>query len=176
MEYLSKKEMYTGKRFSVEQVVYQDQNGKRVTRDHVVGPDAVAILPVTKDGKIVFVKEVRTAVGQDISFDLPAGKVEKGENPELTALRELQEETGYQAKKLTFLCSYYASKGYTSEKVYLYLAEELEEKGKQNLDEDEKIDVEEISYEKVYQMLWQKKLDSSPLYISLLMYAQQRDR
>ncbi len=169
-KYLNKKTVYEGKRFNVEQVTYADEQGKKFLFDHVITKSAVTILPITKEGKIVFVKETRTAIGDITSYDLPAGVIEDGESPELAALRELPEETGYVTDKLKFLCDYYASKGYTNEKIYIFLAENLENKGNQNLDDAEEIDTYEFEYDEVMEMLNNGEFNSAPLYISLLMY------
>lgn len=167
---LSEKIVYESKRFNVQEAVYLDDNGKEHVRNHVLTKSAVAILPITKDGKIVFVKEARTAIGNIISYDLPAGIIEDNEEPEIAAVRELEEETGYVSKTLTFLCSYFASKGYTNEKIYLYMADNLDKKVCQRLDVGEKIETEEIEYDQAIKMLDNKELNSAPLNISLQMY------
>lgn len=170
MEYLSSKIVYECKRFKVEEALYKDDEGKIYERDHVLTPSAVAILPVTKDGKIILVKEARTAIGNIVSYDLPAGIIENGEKPETSAIRELEEETGYVATNIKFLQSYYASKGYTNEKIYLYLADMLDTKTSQNLDDGEEIGIYELDYDEVIKMLDNGELNSAPLNISLLMY------
>lgn len=170
MERLSSKIVYECKRFSVEEAIYKGDNGKTYERDHVLTPHAVAILPVTKDGKIIFVKETRTAIGDLESYDLPAGIIKNGEKPEIAAIRELEEETGYVTNNVKFLREYYASKGYTNEKIYLYLADMLDTKTSQNLDDGEEINIYEFDYDEVMRMLDNGELNSAPLNISLLMY------
>lgn len=83
-------------------------NGKPAKREIIHHPGAVAIIPITKDGKIVFVEQYRKALERTI-VEIPAGKLEPGEEPAVCARRELEEETGYGAKELTHIQSFYTS-------------------------------------------------------------------
>lgn len=100
-------------------------NGETSKRELITHQGGVAIIPVTKDHKIIFVKQYRKAIEKTL-IEIPAGLIDKGEDPETTAVRELEEETGYTTKKTTFVTSFYPSPGYTDEYNYIYFTDELE--------------------------------------------------
>jgi len=87
--------------------------------------DCVAIVVVDEAENVILVRQHRSAAGEDL-IEIPAGKVEPGESPLACAHRELREETGYLAKKVEALGGFYASPGYSTEYLHLYLATELE--------------------------------------------------
>src|SRR5690606_25914678 len=93
--------------------------------DAVDHKEAVGIVAVTNDGKIVMTRESRPIIGIGRMLGIPAGLVESGEDPAVAAVRELEEETGYHAKKIQHLISYYSSPGFTNEKLHAYLATDL---------------------------------------------------
>lgn len=134
---LSEEIKYDGPRFNVVQKTYQRENGQKYIRDIVNPGEAVIILPIDKDGNVIFELQLREAVGE-VSLELPAGMIDEGEAPEVAAKRELMEETGYVAKKIEHLKSVHTTSGYSSEKIHIYLATDLEE-GIQKLDDDEEI-------------------------------------
>ena len=92
------------------------------TRDYhtVRHPGAVAVAPVDEQGRVLMVLQHRQAVGEEL-LELPAGKLDEGEEPEACARRELEEETGYTCGELQLLASYYTSPGFTDEKVHVFL-------------------------------------------------------
>lgn len=94
---------------------------KRFIVEH---PGGVGILPILDDGRIVLIRQFRTAVNQYI-WEIPAGTREPGEEPAVTAARELIEETGYRAGRLTPLPSFWSSPGFLTEKIDLFLATDL---------------------------------------------------
>ncbi|WP_456278434.1 NUDIX domain-containing protein [Bacillus sp. AK128] len=133
-------------------------NGKTSTREIVKHPGAVAVIPITDDGKIVMVRQYRKALEREL-VEIPAGKLEKGEKPELTARRELEEETGYGCASLTHLISFYTSPGFADEMVHLYVAEGLTQKeNKLELDEDEFVEVIALSIEEAKQYIHEQKI------------------
>jgi ADP-ribose pyrophosphatase len=115
-------------------------NGHESTREVVDHPGAVAIVPVTDDGRVILVRQYRYPV-EEILLEIPAGKLDRDENPEDCARRELEEETGFIAGRLEKLTSFYTAPGFSNEKIHLYLARELVQVV-QKLDGDEFIDVE----------------------------------
>lgn len=112
------------------------------------------------------VKQFRKPLERAI-VEIPAGKLEKGEEPEYTALRELEEETGYTAKKLTKITAFYTSPGFADEIVHVFLAEELSVlEEKRALDEDEFVEVMEVTLEDAL-----KLVESREVYDAKTAYA-----
>lgn len=109
--------------------------------------DAVAVIAVLDNKKLVLVKQYRPAIGK-CTIEIPAGVLEPGEVPIEAAKRELEEETGYRAVNLEKVYEYYMSPGVSESKFYIYYADKLE-KGVQNLDEDEFVEIKELSLEEI---------------------------
>ncbi|WP_282035403.1 NUDIX hydrolase [Metabacillus indicus] len=133
-------------------------NGKTSTREIIKHPGAVAVLALTKDNKLVMVQQYRKAM-ERVLVEIPAGKLEKGELPEVTAKRELEEETGYTTKSLQHLISFYTSPGFADELVHVYYTDDLhvlEEKAE--LDEDEFVDVLEVTLEEAQQLIDEQRI------------------
>lgn len=99
-------------------------NGITSKREIVTHPGAVGIIPITKDNKIVFVRQYRKPLEKSI-LEIPAGRLEEGEAPEVTAIRELEEETGYTTDGVSFVTSFYTSPGFANELMYLYFTDRL---------------------------------------------------
>jgi ADP-ribose pyrophosphatase len=112
-------------------------SGRVTTRETVEHPGAVAIVGVTKDEQILLVRQSHHPIGRTL-LGLPAGTLELGETPEACARRELEEETGYRAGRLTELAGFYTSPGYTNERMTVFQADDCEPAGGQ-LDPDELI-------------------------------------
>lgn len=138
---ISEKTIFNGK---IVQLVLRDvllPNGKMAKREIVHHQKAVAI--VAFDGsQILMVKQYRTAIEKHM-LEIPAGLLEENEDPLLCAHRELQEETGYDARHMELLCSFYPSCGFTDEETYIYLATDLYE-SKLPEDEDEFIELTKL--------------------------------
>ena len=100
-------------------------DGKRWVRETVLHPGAVVIVPVLPDGRVVLIRQYRRAIGRFI-LEIPAGTRDKKESPSACAHRELTEETGWKAKRMTKLAQFYSAPGFTSELMILYLATKLE--------------------------------------------------
>lgn len=163
----SQKIAYKGKRVRVEELEYL--NGEQVIyREHVNAGEAVVILPITEENKVIMVQEPRTPI-EKVILDLPAGMIEPEELPKDAAVRELEEETGYLAKNIRFLRAYYPSIGYSNEKIYIYLATDFE-KTQQRLDEGENINVIELPLEQVIDMLDRNELITATSTIALMHY------
>jgi ADP-ribose pyrophosphatase len=145
--------IYTGKVISLRVDEVTLPNGKTSKRELIKHPGAVAVLPITNEGKIIFVEQYRKALERSL-IETPAGKLEPGEKPEVTARRELEEETGYGCHKLTFIQSFATSPGFADEVIHVYVAEDLYLlKEKAELDEDEFLDVIEVTVEEAEQMM-----------------------
>lgn len=152
------KQIFSGRVISLQVDEVELPNGKMSNREIVKHPGAVAILPITDENKIVMVEQYRKPL-ERILVEIPAGKLEKGEEPEHTALRELEEETGYESSSLEWLISFYTSPGFADEIVHLYVARGLlKKKDAASLDEDEFVNLVEVTLEEAVQMVKDKKV------------------
>ncbi|NLS87207.1 NUDIX hydrolase [Bacillus subtilis] len=163
---IAKEQIFAGKVIDLFVEDVELPNGKTSKREIVKHPGAVAVLAVTDEGNIILVKQFRKPLERTI-VEIPAGKLEKGEEPEYTALRELEEETGYTAKKLTKITAFYTSPGFADEIVHVFLAEELSVLDeKRELDEDEFVEVMEVTLEDAL-----KLVESREVYDAKTAYA-----
>lgn len=128
-------------------------NGKTSTREIIKHPGAVAVIALTDDNKLLMVEQYRKALERAL-VEIPAGKLEKGESPESTAKRELEEETGYMCESLEKIIAFYTSPGFADELVHLFVAKGLTKLTEAaELDEDEFLDVLEVTLEEAQQMV-----------------------
>ncbi len=141
---------YKGKKFSVEEKDVKLPNGKIRKFSIVKHPGAVTILPIF-EGKVVLLRQYRAAISRWV-HELPAGTKEKGEPAIVTAKRELEEETGYIAAKMTPMFKTYMSPGYTTELMHYFLAEDLR-KSKPKLEDGEVITSKLYTLEEVLGMV-----------------------
>jgi ADP-ribose pyrophosphatase len=123
-ETLSSKIAFNGEILNVRVDEIRLPGGRKSTREIIEHSDAVAVVPIDRNGNMILVRQYRRGAGKDL-LEIPAGCVEPGENPEETVKRELQEEIGYLPNKITSMGGFYASPGYNTEYLYLYLATEL---------------------------------------------------
>ncbi|RDU34991.1 ADP-ribose pyrophosphatase [Neobacillus piezotolerans] len=155
---ISTKEIFKGKIISLQVEDVELPNGKTSKREIVKHPGAVAVIAVTDDKKIVLVEQYRKAMERTL-VEIPAGKLEKGEDPAECARRELEEETGYECKEMEWLVSFYTSPGFADEIVHLYVAKGLSQKeDAAGLDEDEFVNVEEVALEEAIAYVREKKI------------------
>lgn len=141
---VSTQPIFSGKIISLQIDTVMLPDGTTATREVVKHPGAVAVLAIHQ-GRLLLVDQYRQAMGR-CELEIPAGKLEKGEDPGAAAARELQEETGFHSGRLTHLHSFYTSPGFADEVIHLYLAEELVA-GEMSLDEDEFIELYEATPE-----------------------------
>ena len=144
-------------------------DGKTCTREVVEHPGGAAILCV-KDGKVALVRQFRYAYGEEL-LEIPAGKLNFGEDPMLAAKRELEEETGLLAERLDYLLTLYPTPGYTNEKIYIYRALGVKE-GRQHLDEDEFLSVVYLPVEEVIEKIKCGEIKDAKTIAALLLYQQ----
>lgn len=127
--------IFRGKVFNtkVDQIEYD--SGNKAVREVAEHPGGAVVVPVTDDGKIVMVTQHRYPLNK-VLLELPAGKLNKDEDPFICAVRELEEETGYKSKNVTELGCIYTTPGYSTEKLWIYLAKDLKP-GDHNREEGE---------------------------------------
>jgi ADP-ribose pyrophosphatase len=121
---LGSRQIYGGRRINlrIDKVVLP--GGRETTREVVEHPDCVAIVAIDADDNVILVRQFRQAAAQEL-LEVPAGVIEPGEEPLHSAVRELEEESGYSAGRIEQLGGFYSSPGYSTEYLYLFLATEL---------------------------------------------------
>jgi ADP-ribose pyrophosphatase len=147
----SGKRVYEGKIINIELDRVTLPNGHTMELEMIHHPGAAAVVPILEDGHVVMIYQYRYAAGGYI-YEIPAGKLHPGEDPVECAKRELQEETGYQAKKYQPLLSFLTTPGFCDEIIHIYLAQSLTP-GAQNLEESEVLEVKTIQLEKCLEMI-----------------------
>lgn len=132
-------EVFQGIFFKVTRDTVALPNGGRAQRDYIRHPGAVMIMAMFDDGRVVVERQYRHPVKQ-VFIEFPAGKIDPGEPPLQTAIRELKEETGYEARDWQFVCTIHNAIGYADEHIDLYLATGLTA-GTSDLETGEFLDV-----------------------------------
>ena len=150
--------------------LYLDQvelpNGETTTREWIDHPGAVCLIPILPDGKICLIRQFRYGPGEEF-IEIPAGKLDAGEAPLDCAYRELEEETGYRTNKLTFLTNIHPAIGFSNEKMWMYLAEELE-LSKKKLDEDEFLELLPTPLNKALEWVFSGKITDVKTIIGIM--------
>lgn len=160
--------IYRGKIINVRCDDAELPNGRPCRREIVEHPGGACVLCV-KDGKVALVKQFRYAYGEAI-YEIPAGKLNEGEDPMLAAERELGEETGMIADDLVLRFVLYPTPGYTNEKIFIYEALGVRE-GKQHLDEGEFLNVEFVPIEDALEMVENGAICDAKTIVALQRYA-----
>lgn len=140
-------------------------SGSKSTREWINHPGAVCCIPVLENGDICLIKQYRYAIRKYV-IELPAGKLELGETTIDCAKREMEEEIGYEAKKIRFLTMFYPAVGFVNEEMHLFLAEDLK-KTKTNLDEDEFIELIPKTLDQAVKMIYSGEITDAKTIIGL---------
>lgn len=159
--------VYDGKFIQVENVKVTLPNGNTAYRDIIRHPGACAVVAMNDAHEIILIKQYRTAFDR-IFIEIPAGKIDIGEDPLVCAKRELREETGYESDKFTFLCKIALAPGYSDEVIHLYLAENIRYEGIR-LDEDEFLSVDKIDLSKAKKMVLDGEIENSIAMIAIMI-------
>ncbi len=141
-------------------------NGETGTREWINHPGAVVIIPILPNGKIALIKQFRYAARSEF-LELPAGKLDEGEDPKACAFRELEEEIGYRAGKMQFIANIHPAIGFANEIMSIYLAEDLK-KTNYNRDKDEFIELIPTKMEEALNLVWENKITDVKSIIGLL--------
>src|SRR5690625_4100127 len=159
------KSIFNGKIINVQVDKVELPDGNFSTREIVKHPGAVAIIPVTDDGKIIFVEQYRKPLERAI-IEIPAGKKEQDEAPEITAVRELEEETGYTTDVLEHITSFYTSPGFADEIIHLYYTEQLTKLDEMvQGDEDEFVEKHVLTLDEAERYVKEQKIyDAKTIY------------
>lgn len=164
---LAGREIFRGRIITVRVDDVELPNGRTSVREVVEHPGAVAILPIDADGRIVMVRQFRYAAGA-MMLEAPAGKREAGEDPRDCAERELAEETGLKAERLTKLAEFFTSPGFSNELVHLYLAEGLTPTVAATADDEEFIEVVRVPVGEALDMVHDGRIRNAITVIAVL--------
>ena len=171
---LESKEIFNGRVIRVTLDKVQLEDGTTSTREVVHHHGGACVLPVDDDGNVTMVRQFRYALGEEL-WELPAGKLEAGEDPFEAAKRELSEECGLTADTYTELGVVYPTVGYDSERIYLWAAEGLHAVG-QHLDAGEFLDVVKMPFAQALGLVMDGTIRDSKTQVALLKYAQLRGK
>ena len=161
---LSSNSVFKGSLLDIFVDEVQIHNGKRKVREYTKHPGAAAVIPILPDGNIGLIRHYRYPTNQ-IHIEVPAGKIDPGEDIETTAKRELQEEIGYIPQKLTFLTKINPCIGYSDESIWLYLGENLERV--EHFKTDESIEFYPVSFNKAVELVWSGEITDVKSIISI---------
>jgi len=160
---------YSGKIIEIYSDTISVPNGNIVHWDFVKHKGAAAVVPITEDGKVVMVRQYRNALDRE-TLEIPAGGLNSQEEPTIeAAARELEEETGYRSNDLELLITVATTVAFCNEKIDIYLARNLIQ-SKQNLDEDEYVEVEEYTVDELTDMIYAGKINDSKTIAAILAY------
>ena len=157
---------FQGRRIALRRDRVVDGSGRETTIEVVVHPGAVSIVAILSSDEVVLINQYRHTTGE-VLVEIPAGTLEKNEDPIDAALRELEEETGYSAKRLVLRATYYTTPGFSNELMYLYEARELT-LAKQRLDDDETIEVFVTSRDQALRMIREGHIRDAKTIVGLL--------
>ena len=166
-ELLKRKVIYAGRVFTVASRQVRLPDGRAQEYDIVEHNGAVTILPLDEDGNIIFVRQYRVGATADL-LELPAGVLHDGEDPALGAAREIREETGFAAAKLTPLGGFFMAPGYSTEYMHVFLATGLTPDPLPQ-DDDEFLQVERIPAARALEMAFSGEIQDGKTLVSLLL-------
>jgi ADP-ribose pyrophosphatase len=171
---LGSKTVYEGRLFNVELDELEMGNGVRAYRETLRHPGAVAMVPVLADGRVALVTQYRHAAGNRL-LEIPAGTLERGEEPLAAVERELQEEIGMRPGRVEAMGGLYVAPGYTTEYIHLFVCHDLEE-ARLDGDEDQDIEVEVRTMEQALAAVESGDIADAKSVIGLLRYSRRSHR
>jgi len=160
--------IHKGRKIQVYRDVEPGPDGRPIERDMVIHPGAAAILPLVDADHVCLLRNPRFVVNETI-WEIPAGTLEPGEAPEAAAMRELEEETGYQAKRWRKLAAFYPSPGVLSERTHLFLAEELTP-GAMRPEADEQMEPQVVTWEQALAWALDGTIRDAKTLVALLLW------
>lgn len=163
---VSVEEIFKGKVVDLTVDKVELENGEPATREVIHHNGGVCVVPIDENGDVYFVKQFRYPF-KSVLLEVPAGKLEKGEDHRECGIRELKEEIGAEAKTVEYLGCLYPTVAYDTEIIHMYMAKGLKF-GEQDLDEGEFIDVVKIPLEKAYQMVMNNEIPDSKTQLAIL--------
>ncbi|MCD1260721.1 NUDIX hydrolase [Paenibacillus athensensis] len=161
---VSTQSIFQGKMISLQVDTVQLPGGGTATREIVKHPGAVAVLALLDD-KLIVVEQYRKPLEKS-QVEIPAGKLDPGEEPLTAARRELEEETGYTTESIRHVCSFYTSPGFADEILHLYVAEQLV-KGEARPDEDEFLECEAITLDEALRYIREQRISDAKTILAV---------
>lgn len=169
MKRINRELIHKGRIIDYYQDTIEVENGNTVKFDFIGHKGAAAVIPVCDDGKILMVRQQRNALDRE-TLEIPAGGRDSAEEPTIVcAARELEEETGYKSDNLEMLISIYTTVAFCNEKIDIFVARDLKP-SKQNLDEDEFIEVEAYDIDELCQMVYDLKIQDGKTVAAIMAY------
>jgi ADP-ribose pyrophosphatase len=172
-EILSSDPIYNGKVFDIRIDEIRDGDVE-YKREIVVHKGSAVIIPVFDDGTVALVRQYRHAAGKHL-LEICAGTLNQGEDPELGAIRELEEEIGVKPAKIEKLTEFYVSPGFLTEKMHVFLASGLTET-QQNLEEDELLTIERHSFPALLEMIEKGEIEDAKTMVGIMLAATRQNR
>lgn len=163
---ISSKEIFNGRLLHMFFDEARLPDGNTSTREWIKHPGAAAVLPVYENGDVMLVKQFRYPVKQ-IFYEVPAGKIDSGEQPEITAGRELKEEAGLMCGKMEYLGHFYPGIGYSDEIIHLYIAWDIKQT-EQGSDEDEFVINHRLPFKEAVKMAHHGEISDGKTMITLM--------
>jgi len=170
--FVGKKTIWRGRAVDFRVDTVRLPNGKKATREYLDHPGAVGVLPFVDRDTVVMVRQYRHPVGE-VTLEMPAGKLDKGESALSCVKRELREETGYTARKMRPLLRYWPTPAFANEILHLYVATGLKA-GEMKTDDDEFLHCVTVPFKKAVRMALNGEIKDSKTIIGLLACAVER--
>ncbi len=171
---LDSQAVFKGGFLNVDAVHLRLPNGNAAVHEVIRHPGAVAVIALDDAGRVLLVRQYRTAL-ERVTVEIPAGKLERGEDPLLAAQRELEEETGYSAQRFDYLMPVAVAAGYSDEVIHLYMATGLSA-GVAHPDEDEFVVAEWVALDTLVDSVLDGRIEDSKTVIAALICDAMRNR
>ncbi len=160
--------IFSGRAVRLRIDTVQNAEGRQTTREIVEHEDCVAIVAVDAEGSFLLVRQYRKAVEKEL-LEIPAGGIEPGESPEESVVREMREETGFWPQRVEHLGGFYASPGYGTEYLYLYLAADLKP-GQLTAEDTDEIELVRVPRDQIRELITSGKICDAKSIAGLMVY------
>ena len=166
---INSKEIYHGRLLHVFRDEVRLPDGRTAEREWIKHPSAAAVVPITEEGEVIMVRQYRYPVRQ-VTLEIPAGKLDAPDEPGYDcAVRELEEETGYRSSDVDWLMTLRTTVAFCDEKIEIFVARNLKA-AKQNLDENEYVDVKSFTIEELKEKIYTGAIQDSKTIAAILAY------
>lgn len=166
-ELLDSQRIFNGAVFAVDRDRLLEESGVEIVREVVRHPGGAGALPLFDDGRVALVRQYRHPARREL-LEIPAGRIEGGETPEMCAAREVEQEIGFRAGRIEKLAEFYSTPGFCEEKLHVYLATDLTPSS-QALDHDEVVEVVYLPFAEAAQLAERGGIEDSKTIIALLL-------